>query len=211
MKTKANAIPECVNKVEICGTIVHKFRADNWLVLTLVSSGYAGAKDFHRVFWYDDKVRGFIKRLGRKTPVDVTFSKDLKMEFWELSGDSVTFEGKTLGTMELGDKVVVSDPCYSRDVWCMTTLENVCPGTWKAIACIDRIDSWGKRCYILELYHESLHVSHLPEKEWEQHFELGVDSGIMSVIDDRCYRRLNGSSKLFENDQTANSNSWNNN
>lgn len=36
--------------------------------------------------------------------------------------------------IELGDKVVISDPCYDLDVWCSGTLENVKPGIWRTKA-----------------------------------------------------------------------------
>ncbi|MDR0286471.1 MAG: DUF4241 domain-containing protein [Clostridiales bacterium] len=151
------------------------------------------------------KVRGHIKRFEKKTPVDVTFDKNLDFDkgFWEIAGSNIKFQLKNIGTIILGDKVVVSDPCYARSVWCMTTLENVCSGKWKVVACIDRINSLGRRCYILELYHESLSGPQIPNKKWTEYFELGVDSGTMSVIDDRYYRRLNGSSELFEEDENA--------
>jgi hypothetical protein len=65
--------------------------------------------------------------------------------------------------------------------------------------CIDTIDCWGERCYILELEHRRVSLPNEPN--WEERFRLGVDSGTMSVIDDAYYRRKNGSSEDFESDE----------
>jgi hypothetical protein len=149
------------------------------------------------------KVRGYTQRFGKRTPVDVTYNKNMKMDYWELAGDQITFWPKTIGSIILGEKVIVSDPCYNRDVWCMTILNNIYPGKWEVTACIDKVNSWGKRCYMLELYHENQENKNIPEKDWIRDFELGVDSGTMSVIDDRYYRRLNGSTESFEGNEKA--------
>lgn len=44
--------------------------------------------------------------------------------------------------IELGDKVVISDPCYDLDVWCNGTLENVKPGIWRTKAENANINGW---------------------------------------------------------------------
>ena len=33
-------------------------------------------------------------------------------------------------TIKLGNKVMVSDPCYGLDTWCQGVLENVLPGNY---------------------------------------------------------------------------------
>ncbi len=80
-------------------------------------------------------------------------------------------------------------------------LGNVKPGIWVVSVCIDTLDSWGKRCYVLELRHRS--VKNRARLAWDRHGELGVDSGTMSIFDDAHYRRKNGSVEEFEADLKA--------
>ncbi|MDR0287231.1 MAG: hypothetical protein LBI03_05945 [Clostridiales bacterium] len=53
---KSQTVLDFINKVEFCGAIVHKYRADNWLVVTLAVSVTSGTKDHPKVYWYDDMV-----------------------------------------------------------------------------------------------------------------------------------------------------------
>lgn len=45
-----------VNQVLFRGGIVHKFRADKWLVLTLATSLNQSNKDYPKVYWYDELI-----------------------------------------------------------------------------------------------------------------------------------------------------------
>jgi len=45
---------DCVNQVDLRGAIVHKFRANNWLVLTLAASSNSANRDHPKIFWYDE-------------------------------------------------------------------------------------------------------------------------------------------------------------
>jgi len=45
---------DCVNQVDLRGAIVHKFKAKNWLVLTLAASSNAANRDHPKIFWYDE-------------------------------------------------------------------------------------------------------------------------------------------------------------
>lgn len=145
--------------------------------------------------------QGTIQRYGKRTNVEVTFGREnLEVKYWEITDDSILMPSKSISSIQLGEKVCVTDPCYGRDVWCMTQLDNVKPGLWSVEVCIDKIDSWGKRVYILELFHDNVAKDDLEEMEWTGRAELGVDSGQMSVFDDVFYRRKNGSEEEFEAD-----------
>jgi len=47
---------DCINKVELCGAIVHKYKTDKWIVLTLATSVTSGTRDYPKVYWFDDTV-----------------------------------------------------------------------------------------------------------------------------------------------------------
>lgn len=146
------------------------------------------------------EVRGYIYRYGKQTSVSATVNSAFKIIYWELS-DTVEIRNEMVGEIELDNVVSISDPCYDRNVWCRTTLKHMKTGNWFVYACLDTLNAWGKRCYILELFHESTRA--FCEKQWIKYGEVGVDSGTMSVFNDGDYRRKNGSSEDFESDQNA--------
>lgn len=134
-------------------------------------------------------VYGTIKKYGKKVHVQVEFKrKGLIPIYWRIMDNEVVLEATTLGKVRLGQNVCVSDPCYDRTVWCMTQLHNVKCGTWDAEVCKGCIDSFGERIYVLSLYHQSC-VHNKNNLLWIDYGTLGVDSGQMSVVDDRYYRR----------------------
>lgn len=146
-------------------------------------------------------VNGIITRHGKPANVKVSVNKEgIKPWYWSITDDDIIMPLRLVGQLELGKDVCVTDPCYTRDVWCMTQLHNVKPGIWAAWASIDTIDTWGERTYVLELQHSSLTKEEFENMAWSEYAELGVDSGTMSVIDDRYYRRKNGSAEAFESD-----------
>lgn len=147
---------------------------------------------------------GTILRYGDHANVEVTFKKDgLEPWYWKITDENITMLSKRIGTIKLDKDVCVTDPCYNRDVWCMTQLNNVKPGLWAVYASIDKIDTWGKRTYILELSHCDFVNKEIEELNWTECAVLGVDSGQMSVFDDAYYRRKNGSEADFEADKSC--------
>jgi hypothetical protein len=144
------------------------------------------------------EVLGTIPRYDGVANVAVTFKKEpLDASYWSITDDGIQMPTERVGSIELSEKICVTDPCYKRDVWCMSQLENVNPGTWNVFASIDTIDSWGERVYVLELYHDCLTDEQKEKLKWSNEAELGVDSGQMSVFDDAFYRRKNGSIEDF--------------
>ena len=159
--------------------------------------------EYNREEYYD--VIGIMKRYNANVNVRVSVKKDGDIPMhWNITDEDITMTSRYIGEITLGKDVCVSDPCYNRDTWCMTVLKNVKPGRWEVRASIDTIDTWGERCYILELFHRT--VSQNENLKWEEHFELGVDSGTMSVIDDAFYRRKNNSAEEFESDEKTKEN-----
>lgn len=78
-------------------------------------------------------------------------------------------------------KLVISDPCYNLDTWCMGILENAKHGHWysKVTKCNNN-DGWGERCAELLVYHQE-HRHAQPDTLCK--FEVGVDSGQAGVFD----------------------------
>ena len=146
--------------------------------------------------------KGTIQHHDSTVNVDVEFEKDtLQPRYWMITDDSIAMPLSYVGIIHLSEKVCVTDPCYERGTWCATELDNVLPGLWDVNVCIDEIDCWGKRTYILELSHHDVSSEKLDQLRWIDRSSLGVDSGQMSVFDDAHYRRKDGSAEAFEADQ----------
>jgi len=101
---------------------------------------------------------------------------------------SVLDETKVLGSVELGDHVIVSDPCYAPGTWCAGGLL-VKPGRWAGEAGI--MDG---RVAVLFASHKSS-SAYMPKSMddlsgWtKEGFEVGVDSGQAGIFDQRHYRK----------------------
>ncbi|MCL1855093.1 MAG: DUF4241 domain-containing protein [Clostridia bacterium] len=91
-----------------------------------------------------------------------------------------------LGTIELSGTVVVSDPCYDRDVWCMELGVKVKPGTYRVFASRQDEGRFGIRIACIMAVHEDYEVAEI--KKWEDCSDgIGVDSGQCGIFDDTIY------------------------
>jgi hypothetical protein len=88
-----------------------------------------------------------------------------------------------LGTFEVkAEKVIISDPCYTRDTWCSGSLE-VPNGTWEAYTEESEEGSWGLRTKSLTAKLKD--TKNLP---WEiTNIHVGVDSGQAGIFCDSIY------------------------
>ncbi len=111
----------------------------------------------------------------------------------EISGELME-----LGTFQLTGPVMrVSDPCYTRDVWCCGTVDNCRTGTWEA-AILKKVEGdWGERVSVLAARHESSRTPFSVLRSWIEPgkrnwsfcpFEVGVDSGQAGLFDDLHYQ-----------------------
>ena len=82
-------------------------------------------------------------------------------------------------TIKLGEKVMVSDPCYGLNTWCQGVLTNVLPGIYKCEVEYKDEGDWGIRVSAIEVTHED-YASEIFEP---QDFEVGVDSGQAGIFD----------------------------
>ncbi len=97
---------------------------------------------------------------------------------------------KEFGRINLSDKVVVSDPCYTRGTWCMGTLDNVKPGPYRtSLTYTDQTAGWGTRVAELIVAHETHIVNDRTVSDnWEKtDIHVGVDSGQAGVFCDTIY------------------------
>jgi len=85
--------------------------------------------------------------------------------------------------------MVCSDPCYTTDIWCMGTVNNVKKGTWSAEIDEAVMGAWGRRIAQLRVYHTDSSVETMSSK-WEQlPGTFGVDSGQFGFFDRDHYRK----------------------
>lgn len=88
---------------------------------------------------------------------------------------------KNKGTIHLGNKVMVSDPCYGLNTWCQGIIENVLPGNYDCnIEYKDKGD-WGIRVSAIQATHVDYDACTLDEER--ELFEVGVDSGQAGIFD----------------------------
>ena len=89
-----------------------------------------------------------------------------------------------MSTIKLTNNVRVSDPCYTDDVWCKTKLTDVLPGNYNVF--VEKGDElgWGMRVKSVRVIHEDFSDTNM----WEEHSEIGVDSGQAGIFCETSYR-----------------------
>ena len=94
--------------------------------------------------------------------------------------------------IKLGNKVMVSDPCYGLGTWCQGVLENVLPGNQKCDVEYSDEGEWGERVSAIEVVHENYNR---PVEFEPEDFEVGVDSGQAGIFDYNYYIKYHTDSK----------------
>lgn len=92
--------------------------------------------------------------------------------------------------IKLGDKVVVSDPCYTIPTWCQIIVENVIPGYYVPMVRGVETDGWGNRTSMQMCIHED-YIGKESELllSWVEHGgTVGVDSGQAGIFSRESYR-----------------------
>lgn len=89
-------------------------------------------------------------------------------------------------TIQLGESVMVSDPCYTIPTWCQIKVDGVLPGKYYAF--VRRLDDrdWGNRISGLSVVHED-YLNH-DLKFRRSTGVVGVDSGQAGIFDLNTYR-----------------------
>ena len=90
-------------------------------------------------------------------------------------------------TIKLSDTVMVSDPCYTMDVWCMHKLTGVLPGEYLTTVMKSDEGDWGIRVGLLVAVHKNYAEDTL---SWRtvQGADIGVDSGQCGIFSIEDYR-----------------------
>lgn len=90
----------------------------------------------------------------------------------------------SLGTFEVkSERVIISDPCYSKGTWCAGTIENVSNGTWQASATLTPLRFGAINSEVRAVLKGSW-----PETDWEDtNIDVGVDSGQAGIFDYDIY------------------------
>ena len=91
------------------------------------------------------------------------------------------------GCITLGDKVMVSDPCYGLGTWCQGVLKNVLPGQYDCNVEYSDEGDWGTRVSAIEVTHIDYDRCEFGEDLEE--FEVGVDSGQAGIFDYEYYAK----------------------
>ena len=88
----------------------------------------------------------------------------------------------------LSENVRVSDPCYDNDVWCKTRLTDVYPGVYNVEVEKSDEGGWGNRVSRVTVIHKGYIMECNDESSWEEHSEIGVDSGQAGIFCESSYR-----------------------
>ena len=95
-------------------------------------------------------------------------------------------------TIQLKDKVRISDPCYDMGTWCAGTLKNVLPGVYH---CFVQRDPEENRISAIEVRHEN----YLDVKpRFFSEIDVGVDSGQCGIYDLDYFESFNGDEEWYE-------------
>lgn len=98
------------------------------------------------------------------------------------------------GIIKLGEKVMVSDPCYGLGTWCQGVIENVLPGNYECVVEYSDEGDWGVRVAAIEVIHQDTRFIRYEAQD----FEVGVDSGQAGIFDYEYYVKYHTDSKEAE-------------
>lgn len=89
--------------------------------------------------------------------------------------------GSCLGAMDFGDTVDITDPCYSKDVWCRLNNVRIVPGTYEARANTKDEGECGVRVARLGIY-KSPKIYRTDRRTWTAIGDIGVDAGLAGIF-----------------------------
>lgn len=88
-------------------------------------------------------------------------------------------------TIQLSNDVIITDPCYTEDTWCLTRLNNVLPGSY---VCAADHDSSTDRIAMLRITHQDYITGKKARLTYEHVADIGVDSGQAGIFCMTSYR-----------------------
>lgn len=105
------------------------------------------------------------------------------------------------GCIDLSGKVVTSDPCYDRDVWCMTKDIIIKPGRYATYIVKKDEKDFGSRVAAIIVIHTDYTES--LKQDWKPYGSLlGVDSGQCGIFDDTVYPQTEESGGEYDDESS---------
>ncbi len=108
-----------------------------------------------------------------------------------------------VGTIELGTKVDITDPCYDKNVWCRMTTDCE-PGTYKGYIEMSDEGDWGMRVATVSIF-KGDKIWRIEEMEFIG--TIGVDAGLAGFFNDKPDFKGNEWSEFC--DSIIEGNAWN--
>lgn len=94
---------------------------------------------------------------------------------------------KYIGRFSLGNKIMISDPCYYLGATWQGTIENITPGYWDAYIETVNTDYHGVKVSKLMIVHIDYNDEYAGVTQEDinikQHFNIGADSGVVGIFD----------------------------
>ena len=109
-----------------------------------------------------------------------------------------------LDDIELNREVVVSDPSYDLSTWCLATLDNVKPGTYKGYAVVADEGEWGSRVAYLAVINEEegdMDINDIEDPIYDmviKSTDIGVDAGLCGIFSKDFFVQMNEDGDWFE-------------
>lgn len=100
-------------------------------------------------------------------------------------------------TIQLGNEVMVSDPCYVVPTWCQHKLDNVLPGEYFVNVIKSDEGSWGIRIGALVAIHKD-YINDPLSFRTVKGADIGVDSGQAGIFSMETYRN----DEMFKEDKS---------
>ena len=115
-----------------------------------------------------------------------------------------------LDDIELDREVVVSDPSYNLSTWCLATLDNVKPGTYKGYAVVADEGEWGSRVAYLAVINETntdIDINAIENEVYDMETEstdIGVDSGLCGIYAKDFFKQMQSDGDWLERCEAIN-------
>jgi len=106
--------------------------------------------------------------------------------------------GNNIGTFELKtSRMLVTDPCYGKEIWCTYTITDAKPGIWEGDVVMSDEGVWGNRVAELHVRHTEDYATDPTEKI---DTVIGVDSGQAGFFDLDEFPDCGGADDKFYNE-----------
>ena len=98
------------------------------------------------------------------------------------------------GSINLDSTVVIADPCYTLDTWCIGRLQNILPGNYNCFVQITE----SLRVANMKIVHEDYDPDEYDPKDIEDCICIGVDSATCGIYDEDYFIKNRNNADWFE-------------